>query len=58
MLKSSEDGELIKKRNAKQVLGRVLKVEVPNGEDLRKFTTDESILVSGHFSCYIVKAYQ
>ena len=53
VLKSGEDGELIKKRNARQVLGRVLKVEVPNAEDLRKFTADESLLVSGHFSYYL-----
>ena len=58
VLKSSEYGELIKKINAKQVLGRVLKVEVPNDEDVRKFTSDESLLVSGHFSYYLVEAFQ
>ena len=42
----NEDNELLKKRNAKQALGRVMKVEVPDADNLRKFSVDESVLVS------------
>lgn len=37
-LKSADDRECLKKRNAKQPLGRVLQVQVSDAETLRKFT--------------------
>ena len=40
------DGECIKKPNAKQGLGRIIKALVPDEDVLRKLSPSEAILVS------------